>query len=53
VKPNEAQCNLKMPLTLKEKLKAAAKENRRSMTAELVVRLEKTFSGGPCEEPRQ
>lgn len=39
----EVQTNLKIPKSLKEKLKTAAKENRRSMTAELVARLESTF----------
>ncbi len=39
----EVQTNLKIPKSLKEKLKAAAKENRRSMTAELIARLESTF----------
>ncbi|MBE0404593.1 Arc family DNA-binding protein [Halomonas citrativorans] len=39
----EVQSNLKIPKSLKEKLKAAAKENHRSMTAEVVARLEKSF----------
>jgi len=39
----EVQTNLKIPKSLKDKLKAAAKENRRSMTAELIARLESTF----------
>ncbi|PKH63799.1 Arc family DNA-binding protein [Halomonas sp. Choline-3u-9] len=39
----EVQANLKIPKSLKEMLKAAAKENHRSMTAEVVARLEKSF----------
>ncbi|MDW7746743.1 Arc family DNA-binding protein [Halomonas sp.] len=39
----EVQANLKFPKSLKDKLKAAAKENHRSMTAEVVARLESTF----------
>ncbi|MFI8749090.1 Arc family DNA-binding protein [Vreelandella lionensis] len=39
----EVQANLKIPKSLKEKLKAAAKENHRSMTAEVVARLEQSF----------
>lgn len=39
----EVQANLKIPKSLKEKLKAAAKDNHRSMTAEVVARLEQSF----------
>ncbi len=42
----EVQANLKFPKSLKDKLKAAAKENHRSMTAEVVARLESTFEEG-------
>ena len=41
----EVQANLKFPKSLKDKLKAAAKENHRSMTAEVVARLEESFRG--------
>jgi uncharacterized membrane-anchored protein YhcB (DUF1043 family) len=39
----EVQTNLKIPKSLKEKLKIAAKENHRSMTAELIARLQESF----------
>lgn len=39
----EVQANLKIPKSLKEKLKEAAKENHRSMTAEVVARLQESF----------
>ncbi len=39
----EVQANLKFPKSLKDKLKAAAKENHRSMTAEVVARLQQSF----------
>lgn len=41
---NEVQANLKIPKSLKEKLKSAAKDNHRSMTAEVVARLQESFS---------
>lgn len=37
------QVNFRIPPELKEKLEAAAMENKRSVTAELVARLEDTF----------
>lgn len=40
----EVQANLKIPKPLKEKLKIAAKENHRSMTAEVVARLQDSFN---------
>ncbi len=42
-KDTEVQTNLKIPKSLKEKLKIAAKENHRSMTAELIARLQDSF----------
>lgn len=39
----EVQANLKIPKSLKEKLKKAAKDNHRSMTAEVVARLQESF----------
>jgi len=42
-KDTEVQTNLKIPKSLKEKLKIAAKENHRSMTAELIARLQESF----------
>lgn len=44
------QTNLKIPKSLKDKLKSAAKENHRSMTAELVARLERSFSQNQDED---
>lgn len=40
---NDPQVNLRMPADLKERLDAAAQENKRSLTAEVVERLESTF----------
>lgn len=37
------QVNFRMPAELKARLEQAAKENHRSVTAELVARLESTF----------
>lgn len=42
-KDTEVQANLKIPKSLKDKLKAAAKENHRSMTSEVIARLEDSF----------
>jgi hypothetical protein len=41
--PRDIQVNFRMPAELKVKLEAAAKENNRSLTAEIVYRLEQTF----------
>ncbi|TKD32613.1 Arc family DNA-binding protein [Azotobacter chroococcum] len=41
---SDLQVNFRIPAELKARLEAAAKENRRSITAELVHRLEVTFS---------
>lgn len=37
---DDAQVNFRMPLALKERLEAASVKNRRSLTAEIVGRLE-------------
>lgn len=39
-----AQVNFRMPAELKEKLENSAKENGRSITSELVTRLEQSFN---------
>lgn len=39
----DVQVNFRMPAELKAELERAAKENRRSVTAELVARLEASF----------
>lgn len=39
-----AQVNFRMPSGLKEKLENSAKENGRSITSELVIRLEQSFN---------
>lgn len=41
----QVQVNFRMPLALREKLGTAAYENRRSVNAEIVARLEQTFEG--------
>ena len=58
---SDLQVNFRMPASLKAALEAAAKENHRSLTAELVARLESTFLeaqsspqesvGGPVDDP--
>ena len=40
---NDPQVNLRMPADLKDRLDAAAEENKRSLTAEVVARLEESF----------
>ncbi|WP_409527585.1 Arc family DNA-binding protein [Rhizobium sp. BK313] len=40
---DDPQFNLRMPLTLRRKVTAAAKDNNRSVTAEINSRLESTF----------
>lgn len=40
---DDPQFNLRMPLALRRKVAAAAKENNRSVTAEINSRLESTF----------
>ena len=48
---DDAQVNFRMPHKLKDKLAAAAKQNHRSLTAEIVDRLENSFeqTGIPAE----
>lgn len=41
----ESQTNIRLPTDLKQALVDAAAENRRSLTAEMVARLEESFSG--------
>lgn len=42
----EPQYKLRMPAELRDKLKKAAKENHRSMNAEMVARLQESFEMG-------
>lgn len=39
----DPQVNFRIPVELKDKLDSAAKENGRTLTAELILRLEMTF----------
>ncbi|PUA17532.1 Arc family DNA-binding protein [Glaciimonas sp. PCH181] len=41
---NDPQMNLRIPVTLKEQIEDAAAENDRSLTAEVVKRLQQTFT---------
>ncbi|WP_114810817.1 Arc family DNA-binding protein [Paraburkholderia kururiensis] len=41
---DDPQINLRIPLELKERLDAASAKKRRSLTAEVVARLEASFS---------
>jgi hypothetical protein len=43
---DEPQINLRMPADLKVRLERAASENRRSTTAEIMARLEESFTAG-------
>lgn len=47
----DPQVNFRMPAELKQKLETAAAENRRSITAELVARLEESFARETDPEP--
>ncbi|MGF6781119.1 Arc family DNA-binding protein [Paraburkholderia sp. GAS334] len=49
---DEPQINLRMPADLKARLERAASDNRRSTTAEIMARLEESFTGGaaPIDE---
>lgn len=40
---NDPQVNFRIPIELKEKLDNSARENGRTITAELILRLEMTF----------
>lgn len=42
---NDPQVNLRVPAELKRRLDDAARDNRRSLTAEVVARLEASFAG--------
>lgn len=44
---DDPQFNLRMPLSLRRKVTAAAKANNRSVTAEINYRLEATFEADP------
>jgi len=45
----DPQVNLRIPAALKEKLEAASVANSRSITAEVVARLEASFEKGDAE----
>ncbi|VTU37153.1 Arc family DNA-binding protein [Variovorax sp. PBL-E5] len=44
---NDPQVNLRMSAEMKDKLDAAAVSNKRSLTAEIVERLDRSFTEGP------
>ncbi len=44
---NDPQVNFRLPLDLKEKLEQAAKVHGRSLTSELITRLEQSFAENP------
>lgn len=45
---SDPQLNFRIPAELRDKLDAAARENNRSLTGELIARLERTFSNEPA-----
>lgn len=45
--PEISQVNFRMPTELKERLEKGAKSNKRTLTAEIVARLEDSFKGRP------
>ncbi len=45
---DDAQVNHRMPHALKEMIEAAAKVNKRSVTAEMNARLEQSFASTPA-----
>lgn len=47
---NDPQVNLRMSADLKDMLDQAAAENKRSLTAEIVARLEETFTRSEVED---
>jgi hypothetical protein len=47
----DPQVNFRIPAELKEKLEAAAAENKRSVTAELVARLQESFAPSSFSMP--
>ncbi len=44
---------MRMTQDLKEKIVASAKEHNRSMNADIVARLEKSFAENPQQEPKR
>ena len=46
---NDPQINLRIPQELKERVEAAAVNNKRSMNAEIAARLEESFRPTPDE----
>lgn len=46
----QVQVNFRMPVDLRDRIKAAADENSRSMNAEIILRLEQTFKDDHIEE---
>ena len=44
---NDPQVNLRLPADLKDQIEAAAIENRRTITAEVVARLQDSFLSSP------
>lgn len=52
---NLADVEYKMRMTqdLKEKIVASAKEHNRSMNADIIARLEKSFAENPPQEPKR
>lgn len=40
----QVQVNFRMPVELRDRIKAAAEDNHRSMNAEIIARLEDTFA---------
>lgn len=47
---DDVQANLKIPRELRDRLKKVADQNRRSMTAEIVARLEESLNRQQFEE---
>ncbi|CAG4919204.1 Arc family DNA-binding protein [Paraburkholderia saeva] len=47
---DEPQVNLRIPADLKDRIDKAAEKNKRSMTAEVVARLEESFGGQKAEK---
>lgn len=50
---NDEQTNFRMPAELRQKLKISAAENNRTLTAEIVARLEATFAEADPSESGQ
>ncbi len=47
---DEPQINLRIPADLKDRLDRASEKHKRSLTAEVVARLEETFAAGKDSE---